>query len=71
MFISFTIAAKIFDSCALHSIDKESNLALPDGFNTAVYLLLNPDVLAADVDPVEHYLADGQAEGRRWNPNLS
>lgn len=66
----FAIAARIFDSCATHSINKESSPGLPSGFNSAVYLLLNPDVLAAGVDPVGHYLTHGQAEGRRWNPNL-
>lgn len=39
---------------------------LPADFDPAAYLALNPDVRAAGVDPAEHWLAHGVAEGRRW-----
>jgi len=35
-----------------------------DSFNKEVYLELNPDVAAAGMDPIEHYLAHGIAEKR-------
>lgn len=35
-----------------------------DWFEPATYLLLHPDVLAAGVNPVVHYLQHGKAEGR-------
>lgn len=39
---------------------------LPDGFDPVRYLVFNPDVLALDLDPVEHYLANGQYEDRKY-----
>jgi glycosyltransferase involved in cell wall biosynthesis len=39
---------------------------LPPGFNAALYLQLNPDVQAAGVDPVAHYLQHGAKEGRTF-----
>ncbi len=33
-------------------------------FDAAWYLATNPDVAAAGIDPLEHYLASGQSEGR-------
>ncbi|MCG3267396.1 hypothetical protein [Yoonia sp. I 8.24] len=43
------------------------NKALPTGFDPLVYLLLNPDVEAAGVDPVKHYLSNGRYEGRKYS----
>ncbi|MEY4982596.1 MAG: hypothetical protein RIR62_862 [Pseudomonadota bacterium] len=40
--------------------------ALPVGFDPAVYLLRNPDLVAAGVDPVEHFLGSGRRENRPW-----
>jgi hypothetical protein len=37
-------------------------------FSTADYLLSNPDVLAADIDPLLHYLRYGRVEERRISP---
>jgi serralysin len=34
-------------------------------FDTKLYLIHNPDVAAAGMDPLEHFLAFGQAEGRQ------
>jgi len=39
---------------------------LPTDFDPAAYLLNNPDLVAANVNPYEHYLAYGHAERRRW-----
>jgi len=39
---------------------------LPPGFNPAVYRELNPDVDAAGVDPVRHYIFHGLGEGRAY-----
>lgn len=38
--------------------------ALPDGFDSALYLQFNPDVKNAGVDPATHYLRFGRHEGR-------
>jgi hypothetical protein len=40
---------------------------LPADFNILDYLLLNPDVLRSNVDPVEHYLIHGKEENRQYN----
>ncbi len=39
---------------------------LPEGFNSIEYLLINPDVMAAQADPVSHYLSYGRDEGRHY-----
>jgi hypothetical protein len=39
---------------------------LPEGFDPAVYLDLNPDVGAAGVDPVRHFIFHGLHEGRPY-----
>ena len=43
-----------------------SNPGLPAAFDGQVYLKLNPDLVAAGVDPVEHFLSHGQREGRHY-----
>jgi hypothetical protein len=40
-------------------------VSLPPGFSAAKYLAANPDVAAARVDPIQHYLRYGFFEGRR------
>lgn len=40
--------------------------ALPEGFDAEAYLFLNPDVEAAGIDPIDHYLNFGAREGRRF-----
>jgi FkbH-like protein len=45
--------------------------ALPADFDGAVYLDLNPDVRAANVNPSDHYLAFGRSEGRRYKKPAS
>jgi glycosyltransferase involved in cell wall biosynthesis len=53
---------------------KESDLAgadepeVPKGFDPDVYLKLNPDVAAAEIDPITHYLEHGRREGRSYMP---
>ena len=39
---------------------------LPVDFDGQVYLKLNSDLIAAGVDPAEHFLSYGQREGRRY-----
>jgi SAM-dependent methyltransferase len=39
--------------------------SLPPGFSWARYLELNPDIAAANVDPIEHYMLYGFYEGRQ------
>jgi hypothetical protein len=39
---------------------------IPSDFDAAAYLLANPDLLMARVDPYEHFLNHGRAEGRSW-----
>ena len=43
---------------------------LPTDFSVKDYLDLNPDVAAAGVDPVDHYLRHGAHEGRRYRHPL-
>lgn len=42
-------------------------LIYPDGFDPFFYLLLNPDIRAAKVDPYQHWLGNGFSEVR--DPN--
>ncbi|OYU77413.1 MAG: hypothetical protein CFE32_05530 [Alphaproteobacteria bacterium PA3] len=39
---------------------------LPTGFDPEIYLLRNPDLQLADVDPVAHFLDSGAKENRPW-----
>ncbi|PBQ06070.1 glycosyl transferase [Pseudomonas congelans] len=39
---------------------------LPSDFSAVDYLRLNPDVASAGVDPAQHYLDHGRAEGRKY-----
>ena len=47
-----------------------SEKILPDGFDRALYLKLNPDVAAAGADPVDHYLQCGRNEGRVYRVDM-
>jgi hypothetical protein len=40
--------------------------ALPKDFDPHAYYRLNPDVAAARLDPADHYIRHGKAEGRRY-----
>jgi hypothetical protein len=40
--------------------------AVPPDFDSDAYLFHNPDIAAARVDPVQHYLVHGAREGRRY-----
>jgi hypothetical protein len=42
------------------------NKNLPKNFNSEIYLEINPDLAAAKLDPVQHYLTHGIKEGRRY-----
>lgn len=50
-------------------VERDGDLVqLPEGFDAALYLAANPDVAAAAVDPVDHYLTHGIAEKRPLRP---
>jgi hypothetical protein len=40
--------------------------ALPDDFDPVLYVLANRDLFDAEVDPYEHFVTLGRAQGRRW-----
>lgn len=40
--------------------------SVPEGFDPQNYLQLNPDVAAAGVDAIKHFLEFGFREQRRW-----
>ena len=46
---------------------KDNSSGLPENFDAVAYLILNPDVAEARMDPVEHYLRHGQGEMRRYS----
>lgn len=47
-------------------LEETIHSALPIGFDPAIYLLRNPDLVAAGVDPVSHFLTSGRQENRPW-----
>ena len=63
------------DESPLSSLDVELSAlrlraganGLPDGFDRAAYLTLNPDVAASGIDPGDHYLTSGCHEGRAYS----
>lgn len=55
-----TIRSKILTSPERHSKD------LPPHFDPLYYVLLNPDLFYAQVDPYAHYIHHGKSEGRAW-----
>ena len=46
------------------------NATLPQDFDSATYLEINPDVREAGVDAIEHYLRHGLLEGREYKRQL-
>ena len=61
-----TVAPNIGLNWATYTATLGSNTAVP-GFDPAYYLAHNPDVAAAGVDPLQHFLVSGWHEGR--NPS--
>jgi hypothetical protein len=45
---------------------RKTPLQTPKSFNLAVYKFENPDVVAAGVDPTQHFTEFGYREGRKW-----
>jgi adenylylsulfate kinase len=43
---------------------------LPDRFDRAAYLMLNPDVAGSGLDPADHYVRFGRDEGRAYASEL-
>lgn len=52
-----------FAPALIDCVDPPTDSA-PANFDRALYLELNPDVAAAGVDPLRHYMLDGMLEGR-------
>jgi len=46
---------------------RQTAKGLPEGFNSRIYLALNPDVKSAGVNATHHYMNHGRFEGRRFN----
>jgi chondroitin 4-sulfotransferase 11 len=46
----------------------QTNWRAAPAFDPQLYLLANPDVAAAGVDPEQHYLEHGKREKRRLRP---
>lgn len=59
------VDSEVIERSMSNTFDKYFN-RVPDDFDPARYLALNPDVADAGVDPVGHYLEYGRREGRRW-----
>jgi len=53
--------------------EKSSRFALhpdvPADFDAVFYLTAHPDLVAAGVDPYQHYVTYGKSEGRRYRPD--
>jgi hypothetical protein len=45
---------------------RKNSQDIPVDFDPIAYLLLNPDVIYAFVDPIKHYIAHGKLEGRAY-----
>lgn len=57
---------EIAEHLASLSTPSEHRTDVPSGFDPALYLLRNSDVLVARVDPFSHYVLHGRSEGRTW-----
>jgi hypothetical protein len=47
--------------------DSDFCALVPKKFDVMAYIILNQDLLGSGVDPYEHYVKDGKAEGRSFN----
>lgn len=68
---------RLFAEPAAAAVTEEAEAAgapgleeLPPGFDGKLYLQLNPDLLAIDVDPAQHYRLHGRSEGRPFLPAM-
>ena len=60
-------AGEPVDATFIASVNPNRQLPLlPQGFDPAVYLALNPDVAAAGVRAEDHYKKHGRLEGRPY-----
>lgn len=64
-------AAPVSEAEPQAQVDETERAAIADEFDTRFYLDTNPDVAAAGVDPLEHFLADGWREERDPCPRFS
>ncbi|MEY4889894.1 MAG: hypothetical protein RIQ75_1024, partial [Pseudomonadota bacterium] len=53
------------------ALSSEERAALEQVFDAAFYLDRNPDVAAAGINPLVHYLSEGWREGRDPSPSFS
>ena len=60
------IPADFMDNDLLEYPYPPNPVRLPRAFDDELYLELNPDVRAAHMNPRQHYLSSGAAEGRRF-----
>ena len=61
--LAFNVINEFFDGKNIHSYTVHLEKS-KDRFDPIHYLLLNPDVLKENVDPVEHYFIHGRSENR-------
>ncbi|MDR3564482.1 MAG: phytanoyl-CoA dioxygenase family protein [Negativicutes bacterium] len=52
----------------IQSVSPTADNLLPSNFDANLYLVANPDVAAAGIDPAQHYLVHGKKEGRAIRP---
>jgi hypothetical protein len=52
----------------VNGVSEMRSSKLPTEFSSELYLAANPDVKAAGVDPITHYLQFGAREGRKLRP---
>lgn len=59
-------ARKLHELCAFRYLKETAGALEPtgEGFDPVHYLLINPDVMAIGMDPVEHFYRFGKKEGR-------
>ena len=55
-------------NCGIHRLVERDRIQASDLFDSAFYLKTNPDVEAAGVDPLDHFLDHGAREGRNPHP---
>ena len=60
------VTYKEYNSPEINHSDQSERFELPKDFEPSQYLLLNPDVAAAKVDPSDHYLNFGRNENRLY-----
>jgi hypothetical protein len=60
------LLAAVDEFLATVTATDEQRASVPSQFSGRAYLLRNPDVLRARMNPWAHYIAFGRQEGRTW-----